>query len=200
MSQILPGQLRYPSRQKIKELVSTIENRPAHCSGFTIHPLSHRAPVNGLHYDGRRRKPLTKICMHQQSCQNYSEIGYLLIVAFVKGCITENMWSYIYPCQYQAPYKGYPDFARRLNLSCPGYSIVKGPVCGETMDTLEVGRDVNILTMAPYTKACKHSPCDPSAPYLYALTRLFATGLLEDLGLIFQGEPLKGIHSHSKRK
>ncbi|CAL8130893.1 unnamed protein product [Orchesella dallaii] len=161
--------------------------KPPGCSGFNIIPCHKGLPIVNVHYDELVKKPKTKLCEHNGTCQPFAEFGYLLLHAFANELINTGHWRALFPTRDSIAegFRGCPRFSPPYN-DCCGFKCIQGPGIRENdhrvQNTIRLGYEIDPTTMSAYTSSCTHDQCDPTAPYLYALYKAFGSDLLLEYG------------------
>ena len=184
---------------------------PSRCPGFRFELpdiLRYGEPLEDIHFDGRAEKPVTILCSHGERanlCQWWAEYAYILILAYVKGEI--GNWKMLFP-NYDTPmFRGKPHCTNHHGTvvdnqlpSCAGFALAKGPGTRQydlnVPNMIRMTYDVDPVTLAPYTKMCRHFPCSEKEVWKWALFRAFALNMLEEIGFDnTDEEPLKGMYT-----
>ena len=160
-------------------------------AGFNIpfgESLSYGLPKEGCHFDGVRKKPITYLCNHEEvdgkmPCQPWAPIAYLLISAYVKGDIPDDVWPTLVLKRGSRPFLGSPEFAPfdKDHPYCAGFKFVPGPDKPQLHlpNSIRMGYSVNRLTLCMDTKKYDHVACNELITWKFALFRAYALNLLE---------------------
>lgn len=172
------------TRQLHMELdkISSQSSRPKMCAGFFIafpRNLLVQHPIPNIHIDFTTGNPISHLCYHEGTCQDFAEILYILLKLYAMGDISEDDWTSLFPSNLPGIKfdPAYPD--------CDGF-LVK-PKLGMKMFNKNTPWDISSelvidsSTNLPRIIKCTHEQCDTRAIYMYALYLAFANDMLETL-------------------
>lgn len=195
-------QIKFLTLDQIKsKLLECQTRKPFWCSGFVIpdpDELKRNVPLQGIHYDGDSKTPITILCTHQEVdgkliCQEYSSMAYLLLCAYLHGDWTPEQWKTLFPKRDEWRL-GFPEFApvHPNYTNCEGYKFISGDPkqSNHIPDKIKYGLDIDPTTKCMYTTICKHDACDPAAAYMFAIFRAYALNMMQAIGFSFNNNSI----------